>query len=68
MTLLVFGLLLSVLLVGTVATFFANFIKGHKWVGVIGLLVILLVAIQLILVGTNEIYPDVLSEFIIRII
>ena len=66
--LLVFGLLLSVLLVGTVATFFANYIKGHKWVGVLGLFVILIVAVQLILGGTNEIYPGVLPEFIIRII
>jgi len=66
--LLVFGLLLSVLLVGTVATFFANYIKGHKWVGVLGLFVILIVAVQLILGGTNEIYPGVLPEFITQII
>ena len=66
--LLVFGLLLSVLLVGTVATFFANYIKGHKWVGVLGLFVILIVALQLILGGTNEIYPNVLPEFLIRIV
>jgi len=66
--LLVFGLLLSVLLVGTVATFFANYIRGHKWVGVLGLFVILIVALQLILGGTNEIYPNVLPEFLIRIV
>jgi len=62
--LLVFGLLLSVLLVGTVATYFANYIKGHKWVGILGLFVILIVAVQLILGGTNEIYPNVLPEFL----
>ena len=66
--LLIFGLLLSVLLVGTVATYFANYIKGHKWVGVLGLVVILIVAVQLILGGTNEIYPNVLPEFLIKII
>jgi len=66
--LLIFGLLLSVLLVGTVATFFANYIKNHKWVGVLGLFVILIVAVQLILGGTNEIYPNILPEFIIKII
>ena len=66
--LLIFGLLLSVLLVGTVATFFANYIKNHKWVGVLGLVVILFVALQLILGGTNEIYPNVLPEFILKII
>ena len=66
--LLIFGLLLSVLLVGTVATFFANYIKGHKWVGILGLFVILIVAVQLILGGTNEIYPNVLPEFITKIV
>ena len=66
--LLVFGLLLSVLLVGTVATFFANYIRGHKWVGVLGLFVILIVALQLILGGTNEMYPNVLPEFLIKIV
>ena len=66
--LLIFGLLLSVLLVGTVATFFANYIKNHKWVGVLGLVVILIVAVQLIVGGTNEIYPGVLPNFITKII
>ena len=66
--LLIFGLLLSVLLVGTVATFFANYIKNHKWVGVLGLVVILFVAFQLILGGTNEIYPETLPEFILKVI
>ena len=66
--LLIFGLLLSVLLVGTVATFFANYIKNHKWVGVLGLVVILFVAIQLILGGTNEIYPGTIPEFILKVI
>ena len=68
MALLIFGLLLSVLLVGTVATFFANYIKNHKWGGVLGLVVILIVAVQLILGGTNEIYPDILPDFITKII
>ena len=66
--LLIFGLLLSVLLVGTVATFFANYIKNHKWVGVLGLFVILIVAVQLILGGINEIYPGVVPELIQKII
>jgi len=66
--LLIFGLLLSVFLVATVATFFANYIKGHRWVGFLGLIVIFIVAVQLILGGTNEIHPGVLPEFITRII
>ena len=39
--LLIFGLLLSVLLIGTVATFFAEYIKKHSWVGLLGLVIIL---------------------------
>ena len=66
--LLIFGLLLSVLLVGTVATFFANYIRGHRWVGILGLFVILVVAVQLILGGTNDIYPGVLPNFVTKII
>ena len=49
--LLFFGLLLSVVLIGTAATYFANYIKDHQWVGYIGLVVILLVAVQLIISG-----------------
>ncbi len=49
--LLIFGLLLSVILIGTAATYFANVIKNHLWIGYIGLVVILLVAIQLIIGG-----------------
>ena len=49
--LLFFGLLLSVILIGTAATYFAKYIKDHQWVGYIGLVVILLVAVQLIFGG-----------------
>ena len=49
--LLIFGLLLSVILIGTAATYFANVIKNHLWIGYVGLAVILLVAIQLIIGG-----------------
>ena len=66
--LLIFGLLLSVLLVGTVATFFANYIKNHKWVGILGLVVILFVAVQLILGGVNDFYPNTLPDFLLKII
>jgi YjbE family integral membrane protein len=49
--LLIFGLLLSVILIGTAATYFANVIKNHLWIGYVGLAVILVVAIQLIIGG-----------------
>ena len=56
--LLIFGLLLSVLLVGTVATFFADYIKKHKWIGFLGLAVIIIVALQLIAGGIDQM-PDI---------
>ena len=49
--LLLFGLILSVILVGTLATYFAKYIQENKWVGYVGLAVILLVAVQLIIGG-----------------
>jgi len=47
-TLLVFGLILSILLMATVATIISKWIKKYKWIGWIGLLAILVVAIELI--------------------
>ena len=49
--LLIFGLFLSVVFVGTLARFFAEKIKKYKWIGYLGLFVILLVAIQLLIGG-----------------
>ena len=60
--LLIFGLLLSVFLIATVATFFAEYIKKHRWVGILGLLVILIVALQLIAGGIETQYPGAIPE------
>ena len=49
--LLIFGLFLSVVFVGTLARFFAEKIKKYKWIGYLGLFVILAVALQLIIGG-----------------
>ena len=46
--LLVFGLILSIVLMATVATIISKWIKKYKWIGWIGLLAILAVAIELI--------------------
>jgi len=60
--LLVFGLLLSVFLIGTAATFFAEYIKKHSWVGLLGLVIILFVALQLIFGGIEAQYPGSIPE------
>jgi|TARA_B100001059_G_C17663936_1_gene490898 YjbE family integral membrane protein len=52
--LMIFGLLLSVILIGTMASYFVKHIQNHKWIGYIGLIVILIVAIQLIISGLND--------------
>ena len=46
--LLVFGLLLSIVLMATAATLISNWIKKYKWIAWAGLLAILFVAIELI--------------------
>ena len=60
--LLIFGLTLYVFLIATVATFFAEYIKKHSWVGIVGLLIILLVALQLIGGGIESQYPGTIPE------
>ena len=46
--LLVFGLILSIVLMATVATLISKWIKKYKWIGWFGLLAILAVALELI--------------------
>ena len=52
--LMIFGLLLSVVLIAAIATYFAEYIQKNKWIGYVGLIVILIVAIQLIIGGLND--------------
>ena len=47
-SLLVFGLVLSIILMATAATLISGWIKKYKWIAWLGLLAILVVAIQLI--------------------
>ena len=51
--LLVFGLVLSILLMATVANIISKWIKKYKWIGWLGLLAILAVAIELIYSDIN---------------
>ncbi len=51
--LLVFGLILSILLMATVANIISKWIKKYKWIGWLGLLAILAVAIELIYSDIN---------------
>ena len=48
---MIFGLVLSVVLTGALATYLANYIQRHIWIAYVGLGFILVVAIQLIIGG-----------------
>mgnify|MGYP005667085811 FL=1 len=48
---MIFGLVLSVVLTGALATYLANYIQEHLWIAYVGLGFILLVAIQLVIGG-----------------
>jgi len=51
---MMFGLILSVILTGALATYLANYVQKHLWIVYIGLGFILLVALQLIIGGLND--------------
>ncbi len=52
---LVFGLVLSVLLMGVASSYIAGLLNRHRWIAWFGLLVILYVALSMIYDGTNEV-------------
>ena len=51
---MIFGLVLSVVLTGALATYLANYIQKHIWIAYVGLIFILIVAIQLIIGGLAD--------------
>ncbi len=48
---MIFGLILSVVLTGAMATYLANYIQKHLWIVYVGIAFIVLLAIQLIIGG-----------------
>ncbi|MXZ81547.1 MAG: YjbE family putative metal transport protein [Gammaproteobacteria bacterium] len=54
---LVFGLALSVVLMMVAATLIADLLQKRRWIGYVGLLIILYVAIKMIVEGTLQILP-----------
>ena len=51
---MIFGLVLSVILTGALATFLANYIQKHLWIAYVGLGFILIVALQLVIGGLAD--------------
>jgi YjbE family integral membrane protein len=54
---LVFGLVLSIALMGLAATFIARLLNKYRWIAYVGLAVILYVAIEMIYRGGMEVWP-----------
>ncbi|MBH0237754.1 TerC family protein [Methylobrevis albus] len=54
---LIFGLILSVALMGLAASFIARLLNKHRWIAYVGLLIILYVALKMIYDGALEIWP-----------
>ena len=48
---MIFGLVLSVVLTGALATYMANYIQKHIWIAYVGLIFILIVGLQLVIGG-----------------
>jgi predicted tellurium resistance membrane protein TerC len=60
---LVFGLVLSVILMGFAANVIARYIERYKWIGWVGLLVILWVALKMIYEGAGHVAPVIAPFF-----
>jgi len=56
---LIFGLVLSIALMGLAATFIARLLHKHRWIAYVGLAVILYVAAEMIYRGAVEVWPYV---------
>jgi YjbE family integral membrane protein len=56
---LIFGLALSVVLMGVAASFIAKLLQKHRWIAYVGLLVILYVALDMTYRGVVEVWPYV---------
>jgi len=56
---LIFGLGLSIALMGFVAGFIANLLQKHRWIAYVGLLIILYVAFDMCYRGAQELWQDV---------
>ena len=59
---LVFGLGLSIVLMGIAASFIARLLNRHRWIAYLGLAIILYVALDMIWRGFLEVQPHVLGQ------
>jgi YjbE family integral membrane protein len=55
---LVFGLLLSIVLMGIAATWIAKLLHKHRWIGYVGLIIVLYVALHMVWEGHRAVVID----------
>ena len=62
---MVFGLVLSIALMGVAATFIARLLTKHRWIGYVGLVIVLYVALHMIWDGARSVIvrTDRMEEF-----
>lgn len=60
---LIFGLFLSVMLMGVAANIIARYIDRYRWIGWAGLLVIVWVAVKMIWEGAGDVAPVIAPAF-----
>jgi YjbE family integral membrane protein len=58
---LIFGLVLSIAMMGLAASFIANLLQKHRWIAYVGLVVILYVALDMCWRGWQEVAPYVMG-------
>lgn len=58
---LIFGLVLSIALMGLAASFIARLLNRHRWIAYVGLAIIVFVAGQMIWTGLHELAPVVMG-------
>ena len=63
---MIFGLVLSVVLTGALATYTANYIQKHIWIAYVGLIFILIVGLQLIIGGLVDLEILKINEEFIK--
>ena len=64
---LVFGLILSVILMGVAANLIAKYIERYRWIAYVGLAVILWVAVKMIWDGWHAVVPHRSASRVMRV-
>jgi YjbE family integral membrane protein len=60
---LIIGLVLSIALMGIAASFIARLLNKHRWIAYVGLLIILYVAIEMVMEGSHQVWPQSVPAF-----